>query len=127
VPKEELKLTAGGKVSNKDMPAGRYWALYQDHVCSCAMRMARETFAVLPVSRAIVNVRATRLDSSTGHPGSVTLLGVNFLRDVVGRLNLATIDPSDSMKNFPHRMKFKKTAGFEPVEPLTADEQWVAT
>ena len=109
------------------MAAGKYWALYQDHVCSCALRIARETLAVLPVSRVLVNVRATRLDSSTGHPGVVTLLGVNIVREILGRLNLATIDPSDSMKNFPHRMKFKKTAGFEPVEPVTTDEQWVTT
>jgi len=29
------------------------------------------------------------------------------------------------MKNFSHRMKFKKSAGFEPVESITPDEQWV--
>jgi hypothetical protein len=75
VPKEELKLTAGGKVSTKEMAAGKYWALYQDHVCSCALRLASETFGVLPVSRVLVNVRATRLDTSTGHPAAVTLLG----------------------------------------------------
>jgi hypothetical protein len=31
------------------------------------------------------------------------------------------------MKNFPHRMKLKKTAGFEAVTPMTSDEQWVTT
>jgi hypothetical protein len=127
IPPEELKLTATGKKSSKAMAAGKYWAHYQDHVCSCALRLARATFDVLPVSRVIVNVKNTRLDTSTGHLGAVTILGVHFSRDVLDRLNLSALDPSDSLKNFPHRMKFKKTAGFDAVEPMTLDEQWVST
>lgn len=127
VPKEELKLTAGGKASEKQMAAGKYWALHQDYVCSCALRAARESLAALPVSRVIVNVQGIRMDTSTGHLGVVTLLAINFTRPELQRINMETIDPSDSLKNFHHRMKFKKSSGFEPVEPITADEQWVTT
>ena len=127
VPSEELKLTASGKLSTKNMPAGRYWALYQDHVCACAIRVAREIFAVLPIQRAIVNVNSVHLDTSTGHHQPVTFLAVHFARTVLEQFNFAAIDPSDALRNFPNRMKFKKTAGFEPVEPITTEEQWVST
>lgn len=127
VPRDELKLSAAGKLSEKPIPAGRYWALYQDHVCSAAIRVAREAFAVLPVSRAIVNIGPVRLNTSTGHQETVNFLAVHFTRETLDRLNLANIDPSDSMKNFHHRMKFKKTTGFEPVEPITLDENWIST
>jgi len=127
VPKEELKLTAGGKLSSKDMAAGKYWALYQDHICSCALRIAGEVFAALPVTRVIVNVGTVKTNSSTGHPELNTLLASHFMRSALAKINLANIDPSDSMKNFQHRMKFKKSTGFEPVEPITTDEQWVTT
>lgn len=127
VPTEEVKLTTTGKISRKQMTASKYWALYQDYVCSCAIRVAREVFAVLPVSRVVTNVCATGLDSSTGHHGSNTLLTVSFERAQLARLNLAAIDPSDAMRNFPHRMSFKKTAGFQPVEPISVDEGWVTT
>jgi len=127
VPREEVKLTAKGKLSTKEIAAGRYWALYQDHVCSAAIRVAREVFAVLPVSRAVVNIGPVRLNTSTGHRESVTFLAVHIAREELYRINLASIDPSDSMKNFHHRMKFKKTTGFEPVEPITLDEQWITT
>jgi hypothetical protein len=127
VPREEVKLTAAGRMSTRAMPAGRYWALYQDHVCSCALRAANEAFAVLPVSRVIVNIGAVRTNSSTGHDEPLTFLAVHFAREVLANLNVDSVDPSDSMRNFPHRMKFKKTTGFEPVPPITADEQWVTT
>lgn len=127
VPRDELKISAAGKLSEKPIPMGRYWALYQDHVCSAAIRVARETFAVLPVSRVIVNIGPVRMNTSTGHTETVTFLAVHFVRGALDLLNLANIDPSDSMKNFHHRMKFKKTTGFEPVEPITLDENWIST
>jgi hypothetical protein len=127
VPTEEVKLTASGKLSTKEMAAGKYWALYQDHVASCAIRIARETYAITPIERVIVNVQAARLDPSTGHMVCPTILAVHFTRATLTRLNFAAIDPSDSLKNFPHRMKFKKTSGFDPVEDMTSNEQWVTT
>jgi hypothetical protein len=56
-----------------------------------------------------------------------TVLAVHFTRGTLMRLNFAAIDPSESLKNFPHRMKFKKTSGFDPVDKITSDEQWVTT
>jgi len=92
VPKEEQKLTAGGKISTKEMPAARYWALHQDYVCSCALRAARETFAALPVNRVIVNIKARRLNTSTGHMEMVAILAIHFTRPEMGRLNFEAID-----------------------------------
>lgn len=127
VPREEIKLTSTGKQTTKDIPLSRYWALYQDHVCSAAIRVAREAFAVLPVTRVVVNIGPVRVNSSNGHREPVTVLAVNFIRDALDRINLRQIDPSDSMKNFSHRMKFKKTSGFEPVSPMSLDENWITT
>ncbi|WP_207217822.1 MULTISPECIES: hypothetical protein [Sorangium] len=122
VPTEERRLTAAGKLSVKTIPAGRYWELYQDHVCSCALRVAREIFALLPVERVVVNVSTELLDVSTGHKGPMTILGVNFVRPTFERLNLDRLDPSNAMTNFVHRMSFKKTKGFSVIVPLTLVE-----
>jgi hypothetical protein len=127
VPSEEVKLTASGKLSTKEMAAGKYWALFQDHLASCAIRIAREAYAVTPIDRVIVNVKVLRLDPSTGHMVRPTVLAVHFTRGALMRLNFAAIDPSEALKNFAHRMKFKKTTGFDPVEDITPDDQWVTT
>ena len=127
IPREVVKLTASGKLSTSNMAAGKYWELYQDHVCSCALRLALEVFAVLPVARMIVNISATEVSDATGHPEPRTYLAVHFTRDQVTQLNLDRIDPSSSMTNFPHRMKFAKTKGFSPVDPITFDDQFVTT
>lgn len=127
VPTEELKLSAGGKVSTKAMPGGRFWALHQDYVCSSALRAASETLAVLPVARVIVNVGSVQTNTSTGHPEFATILALHCSKRTLLGLNLTQVDASDAMKNFPHRMKFKKSSGFELVEPMTLQENWVTT
>jgi hypothetical protein len=127
VPKLEIKLTAKAKITEKPLATGKYWVLFQDHICSCALRLARDAFAMLPVDRVIVNIGGATLNSTTGHRELVTMLAAHITRPALERINLDAIDPSDSMTNFQHRMKFKKTKGFDTVEPITADEQWVTT
>jgi hypothetical protein len=126
VPTEELKLSAAGKVSTKAMPAARFWTLHQDFVCSSALRAAGEALAVLPIDRVVVNVGAVQTNTSTGHPEFFTFLAVHFARNTLLGLNLAQVDASDSMRNFPHRMKFKKSTGLEPVEAMSLTENWVS-
>lgn len=123
VPREELRLTASGKLTSKAMPTGRYWELYQDHVCSCTLRVAREVFGLLPVSRVLVDVAVERIDTSVGHPRPMTIQSVLFERGTFDRLNLDAIDPSDAMKNFSQRSAFKKSAGFAEVTPLALEEE----
>ncbi len=122
-----MKFSASGKRSQKDVPAGKYWTIFHEHVCSCALRVALETFAVIPVRRCIVNIARKTLDVSTGHPIRQTIFAIHIAREDLDRLNLDAIDPSAAMKHFPHRVAFKKTTGFEEVEPITSDEQWASS
>lgn len=121
VPKEQLSLTAAGKLSRRAMPKTRAIALYQDHVCSAAFRVAREVFALLPVPVVFVHAATSRVDPRTGHPTHTPVLSVMFERGPFEALNLDGIDPSDAVQGFEHAMRFKKTSGFEPVEMLAPE------
>jgi hypothetical protein len=118
VPTVEHKRLASGRMSSKDMPKTKYWALSQDHVCSAAIRVARELFHFLPLSRTYVHVATVMLNTATGHSGPETVLSVQFDRDRLVALNFDRIDASDAVESFRHAMSFKKTAGFSPVEPV---------
>lgn len=116
IPDYELKQTTTGKLSKKNMPKSRYNELYQDHICSASMRIAREVFAYLPIDYARINAMAQILNSKTGHLEEQPILSVIFPPETIESLNLETIDPSDSMQNFVHNMNFSKTKGFSSVE-----------
>ncbi len=122
VPSEKLSLTSTGKTSRRKMPVGEYWALYQDHVCSAALRIAREVFALLPIPVTMVHVGYPHTNGRTGQPDTRCILSTAFDRETFGSLNLDALDPSDSMANFEHRMQYKKTSGFDPIEPLSPDD-----
>lgn len=118
VPKEEIRLTAGGKISTRLIAAGKYWALFKDHVCSSAIRVARETLAVLPLPVVVVNMQLVRLDPSNGFVGPATILGIRFERDKFANLNFDSLNPSAALAHFSHRVKFKKSSGFQTIEPV---------
>ncbi len=122
VPSEVKSQLKSGKLSVKKMPKGKYYALYQDYICSCALRVAREIFVLLPIEMVIVNCMGNLLNSQTGHMEEKPIFSVAIPQKTLDRLNLEMLDPSDSMGNFVHRMTFKKTTGFNAVESLEASD-----
>jgi len=122
VPRESKSLLKSGKLSVKQTTKGDFYRLYQDHICSCVLRVARELFATLPLEIVVVSAVDMLVNSSTGHLEEQSILSAVIPRRTFESLNLDLIDPSDSMKNFVHRMDFKSTTGFRPVERFLAEE-----
>lgn len=79
LPRPILTLTSTGKLSKKDMAVSKFNELYQDHVCSCRLRVGREVLALLPVEFVIVNAKGDLVNSITGRisllPPSARLSG----------------------------------------------------
>jgi hypothetical protein len=122
VPKQIYSLTSTGKLSTKDMPTSRFNELYQDHVCSCVLRVGREVLALLPIKFVIVNAVGDLLNPVTGRIEPQTVVSAAIFPETLERLQFNALDPSDSMQNFKHRMGFSKNGGFRPVDPLTGDD-----
>ena len=115
IPDYTLSQTSSGKLSKKKMAKGAFNELYQDHVCSAVLRVARELFNYLHVTFVRVNAVAEMLNTQTGYKEKLLILSVIIPRDTLDKMNLDAIDPSDSMGNFIHAMKFKKTDGFREI------------
>lgn len=118
VPQIQLTLTKTGKLSEKEMSKTAYYDIMQDYVCSCAIRLAREMFAALPVETVTVHAVDLMLDTTTGHDTEETILSVCFERNRFLDINFERIDPSDFIGTFTHNMRFAKTTGFKPVERI---------
>jgi len=122
IPAEFKTLTSSGKLSIKPMPKGRFHEIYQDYVCGCMLRVAREVFAMLPVETLLVTALADLLDSRTGHTAEQPVLSAAMPRTVIARLNFEHLDSSEALENFRHRGDFKasrKSGVFQPITPLT--------
>ncbi|MED1508724.1 DUF4236 domain-containing protein [Bacillus proteolyticus] len=118
VPKEMKTLTKTGKVSTKAMTKGKYFDIEQDYVCSCVLRIARDMFALLPVEYVYMHALGEQLNTATGHTERGVILSVKIDKTTLNSLQFDSIDCSDSMINFEHNMKFKKTKGCEFVPKL---------
>ena len=121
IPDEIYSQLQSGRLSVKKMPKGRFNELHQDYVCSCVLRVANEIFSVLPDEMAVVTATDEMLNSATGHLEEKPIVSACISRATLDSLNLANIDPSDSLRNFVHNMSFKKTAGFSSVEKVDSE------
>lgn len=116
IPNFVVSLLASGKLSRKALPISKFNELYQDYVCGCLLRVAREIMAHLPVSQVVVHAIAEQLNPATGLLERQVVVSASMPRTTLGKLNFTALDPSDSMQNFNHTMKFIKTSGFQGVE-----------
>ncbi|MBR5422114.1 MAG: DUF4236 domain-containing protein [Lachnospiraceae bacterium] len=117
VPDRELILDEKG-LKDKALSKTAYNDMLQDYVCSCILRVARDTFALLPVKRVVIHATDTVLNTATGNENEETLVSVAIERQQLEGLNFERLDPSDALSAFPLNMNFKKTGGFSPVDRL---------
>ena len=118
IPDYTLSQTSTGKLSKKKMTKSMYNELYQDHISSSILRIALEIFNCLPVDCVRINAISNILNSKTGFLEKQPIVSVLIPKQTLEKINLDSIDPSDSMSNFKHFMQFKKAEGFKPVEKI---------
>ncbi len=82
--------------------------LLQDYICSTAIRIARDMFALLPIQNTLVH--AVYQDT--------LVLSVDYSRSILNKVKLQFSDPSDVTEKFMHNMNFSKFSGFEPIQVI---------
>lgn len=92
----------------KKLPITQYNDLLQDYVCGCAIRIARDIFALLPLRSVIVDARDKNKE----------ILSVEFTRKEFQKMDFAHIDASDTVSQFNHRMAFTLEKGFMTIIPI---------
>ncbi|MDB6019683.1 MAG: hypothetical protein JWR19_4172 [Pedosphaera sp.] len=122
IPSEVKTLTSSGKVSVKAMPKVRFHEIYQDYVCGCMLRVAREVFAMLPIDTLLITATADMSDPRTSQKLEQPVLSAIMPRAIVTSLDFHNLDSSDAMESFFHRGNFKasrKTGAFQAITPIT--------
>lgn len=120
IPTEYPDMKASGEIVMKEFSKSAYYELVQDYVSSTMLRVARDTFALLPVQQVIIHAVDKILNPATGNDEEVTIASVKIKRDALGALNFERIDPSDCLESFESNIKFKKTTGYSPVDRVLA-------
>jgi len=129
IPGETRSLSAGGKLLVRPMPKTQFYEVYQDYVCSCVLRLAREILALLPVNTVLVTATVRDTDAQTGQTVDLPILSVGVTRKIMESLNFEKVDPSAAIPNFPHRGEVavsRKSGAFMPIVPLTPTDIAIA-
>lgn len=121
IPENKLSLKANGDLVEKPFTKTEYYELVQDYVASTILRVARDSFALLPIQKVIIHAVDFKLNTATGNEDEITIVSVKIKRDALMTINFERIDPSDCLGGFEINEKFKKTSGFAPVDRLLPD------
>jgi len=125
IPSDAKSLTAAGKVAIRPMPKSRFHEIYQDYICGCILRLAREIFALLPVDTVLLTAIVDGIDTRTGRPAEMPVLSVVAPRGLVEQLDFDRLVPSDAIENFQHRgdvITSRRSDTFVQIAPLTPEE-----
>lgn len=85
-----------------------YNNLLQDFISSVCIRIARDMFALLPITNTIVHAVLN----------GQTVISVNFDRFNLSKVKFGYIDPSDTLSLFKHNMNYCDESGFTPVAKI---------
>ena len=121
IPESKLALKADGGLIEKPFTKSEYYELVQDYVASTILRVARDSFALLPIQKVLIHAVDYKLNTATGNDDEITIVSVKIKRDALMTINFERIDPSDCLSGFEINEKFRKTAGFAPVDRLLPD------
>lgn len=94
--------------ARRSMGTVEYNDVLQDFVCSTAIRIARDMFALLPIKLCTVHAVFNQN----------TILSVQFDRPTLSKIRFNFADPSDVVNQFSNRMDFDMNTGFSAVDRL---------
>lgn len=121
IPDEVKTLTQAGKVSVKAMPKNRAREIYEDHVCSRCLAVARRLFGILPVTEVIVTAYVPSMSTLSGNETDVPVVSAHFTKESFAALNFDALDPSDALQSFRHAgdvRASKRGEDFTAIRPL---------
>ena len=119
VPNTTKRLIRDGlEIKDDPIPTSRFFEIYQDYVCSCILRIAKEVFAMLPINNVLINAKGNLLNTATGRFDEQIIVSVIIEKSKLEKLDFDYLDPSDCMSNFPCNMSFNKANGFFVVSSL---------
>lgn len=122
IPSEVKTITPTGKLSIKSMPKDRFYAIYQNYLCSCVLRISREILSLLPVDSVLITASAELHNQDTGEVLEQPVLCLAIPRAVVIGLNFDELNSSNVLTHFEHRGDFtisRKSKNFAPITPLS--------
>lgn len=123
IPSDVKALTASGKVAIRAMPKSQFHQLYQDYICACVIRMAREVFAMLPIQAILVTALADVIDGSSEQITDQPVLSVAVGRKALRSIDFDKTTAAAAIESMPHRGDIKASRGrgsFKPIIPLVA-------
>lgn len=104
--------TATDELVMNKLSTERFNKIYHDYICSSAVLIARETFALLPVKYIHLNMMSGGVASVGQGSESKAILAVKFSTEMLKQSNEQLFGCLKALVNLPERIQFSVVSGF---------------
>ncbi len=118
IPKSYKTLTPTGKLSLKTYTKTDYYEVSSQFISGIILKTVRNLFQLLPIADVFINFIASENDELSQRKEEKLIYSGYFSREQVENMSDFDKNPFDLIISFPHEVKFVKTRGFKPIEPL---------
>lgn len=114
------KLSAKMGVLNKaNFDREEYNLLIRDYVISCAIRIARDLFAIIPIDKASVHIVDHKFNIKTRQSEKITAFSINIDKKNLESIDIELNSPINIINNFNYNINFDVYDGFSNVNRVS--------
>lgn len=93
--------------------------LIRDYIASCAIRIARDLFGIIPIDKAIIHIVDHKFNIQTRQSEKITALSLNMDKTILENINIESNSPMEIIKSFEYNMNFDAYDGFSSVSRVS--------
>lgn len=111
IPYYKLTSSKMGVLNKSNFSREEYNNLVKDYIAGCAIRIARELFALIPINEVIVHVVDHKFNTNSRINEKITVLSADIRRELIENLDFDKLKPIDILEALKYNMNFNEYDG----------------
>lgn len=113
IPYYNLTSSKIGVLNKSNFSREEYNNLVRDYISGCAIRIARELFALIPIKEVIVHIVDHKFNTNSRINEKLTVLSADIKRELIEDLDIDKLTPSEILEVFKYNMNFNDYDGLQ--------------
>lgn len=120
IPYYKLTSSKMGVLNKSNFSREEYNNLVKDYISGCAVRIARELFALIPIKEVIVHIVDHKFNTDSRINEKLTVFSADIKRELIENLDIDKLTPFDILENSKYSINFNEYDGLQITDRITS-------
>lgn len=118
IPYYKLTSSKMGVLNKSNFSREEYNNLVRDYIAGCAVRIARELFALIPIDEVVVHIVDHKFNTNNRINEKLTVLSADIKRNAIESLDVDNLTPIDILGALKYNMNFNDYDGLQIIDRI---------